>query len=400
MWDLGDPIFNTPEVSLPIRNSISLTAQTFALLTLILAIGGCGAGVPSMSSQTTTEVLYIWDTNGEILSYTIDTGTGAVQALGATPLSDSVVDLRADPKGRFLYASDFNYNSIYAYSIDAHTGALTPINGSPFPFPGGNDNGGPLAIDPGSRFLFYSSAHGEIVTFLIDQATGALTLSPTVPQQDDYAPVDMVVHPSGKFLYASNDGNSSGGDFSVFAIDATTGTLTPVVGSPFTFLPNSEPFGIAVHGSGKYLYSPLANSRGVEGISIDNSTGALTAIQGSPFVNQSFIAESAALDPLGKYLYVGNLAPGSVSAYTIDASTGALTQIPAPPPTDPVFPGPGVHAMAVDPSGKFLFASGNGIDGEIQPYSIDPTSGMLTRGTLITLPAQTFTRTLAILPLE
>jgi 6-phosphogluconolactonase len=386
-------------LALRLQTSMSFNATTCSLLMLVLAIGGCGAGPNTTGSgggPSSAEILYVSD-NGAILSYIINVGTGALQALGDIPFPDSVVDLRADPKGRFLYASDFNQNSVYAYSIDANTGSLTPINGSPFPFPGGVPrNGGPLAIDPGGKFLFYSNATGEIATFLIDQVTGALTPSSAGTQQDDYQPVQMVVHPTGGFLFTSNKANSSGGDFSVFMINTTTGALTPAAGSPFTFLPNSEPFGIAVHGSGKYLYSPLANSRGVEGIDIDSSTGALTAIQGSPFANQAFSADSVALDSLGKFLYVGNLSLGGVSAYTIDTMTGALTELSTSP-----YQSIGALALAVDPSGNFLFVSGNGVlVGEIQSYAIDQSSGMLTRGPLTTLPAQTSAQTLAIVSLK
>jgi 6-phosphogluconolactonase (cycloisomerase 2 family) len=333
---------------------------------------------------------------GEILSYSINISTGALQALGGTPFSDSVVDLRADPKGRFLYASDFNQNTVYAYSIDAKTGALSPIHGSPFPFPVGvSRNGGPLAIDPEGKLLFYSAATGEIATFLIDQITGALTPSSAATQQDNYQPVQLVVHPTGRFLYASNHANSSGGDFSVFSIDATTGALTPVASSPFTFLPNSEPFGVAVHGSGKYLYSPLANAKGVVALDISTTTGALTAIQGSPFANQD-LGDSVALDPLGKFLYVGDFSIGGISAYTIDATTGALTELSTSP-----YQVIGALALAVDPSGHFLFVSGNVVlAGEIQSYAIDPSSGALPLpGQTTILPAEAYASALAIVRL-
>ncbi len=42
-----------------------------------------------------------------------------------------------DPEGKFLYVANFNFgapgsSNISAYTIDAGTGALTPIAGSPF----------------------------------------------------------------------------------------------------------------------------------------------------------------------------------------------------------------------------------------------------------------------------
>jgi 6-phosphogluconolactonase len=363
-------------------------APACALLTVVVVICGCGLDTSSGTGggPSSAEVLYV-PSNGEILSYSINTSTGALQALGGTPFADSVVGLWADQKGRFLYASDFNQNTVYAFSIDAKTGALTQINGSPFPFPGGiKGNGGTLTGDPAGKFIFYSSATGMIATFLMDQATGALTPSPAGIQQDDNQPVQMVVHPTGRFLFTSNHSDPSGGGFSVFSIDATTGGLSPVTGSPFTFSLNSGPFGVAVHSNGKYLYSPLANPKSVAALDINGTTGALTAIQGSPFANQDY-ADSVALDPLGKLLYVGDFSLGGISAYTIDATTGALTELSTSP-----YQVIGALALAVDPSGHSLFVSGNGVlVGEIQSYAIDPSSGALAiPGQTTILPGQTY----------
>jgi DNA-binding beta-propeller fold protein YncE len=43
-------------------------------------------------------------------------------------------------------------------------------------------------------------------------------------------PLSVVVDPMGQFVYAAND---TSGDVSVYTVDATTGALTAVAGSPF-----------------------------------------------------------------------------------------------------------------------------------------------------------------------
>ncbi len=43
-------------------------------------------------------------------------------------------------------------------------------------------------------------------------------------------PLSVVVDPLGQFVYAAND---TTGDVSVYTVDATTGALTAVAGSPF-----------------------------------------------------------------------------------------------------------------------------------------------------------------------
>ena len=71
--------------------------------------------------------------------------------------------------------------------------------------------------------------------------------------------------------------------------------------------------------------------------SIDASTGILTEIAGSPFAAGS-IPFLMTADLSGKFLYVANKG-GGVSAYTLDLATGSLTPIsgsPFPAGTAPI----------------------------------------------------------------
>jgi 6-phosphogluconolactonase (cycloisomerase 2 family) len=54
-------------------------------------------------------------------------------------------------------------------------------------------------------------------------------------------PINIVVDPSGQFVYAAN---YNSGDISAYAVDAATGALAPVAGSPFAA--GSQPHSIAI----------------------------------------------------------------------------------------------------------------------------------------------------------
>jgi DNA-binding beta-propeller fold protein YncE len=69
---------------------------------------------------------------------------------------------------------------------------------------------------------------------------------------------------------------------------------------------------------------------------------------------------------------VGNWSSSNVSAYTITATTGALASIAGSP--YPVGAGP--SALAVDPSGKFLYVANYWTD-DITGFSVDMVSGDL-----------------------
>lgn len=96
------------------------------------------------------------------------------------------------------------------------------------------------------------------------------------------------------------------------------------------------------------------NENTVVGFSIVASNGALAPLlQGS--VNANIFPQSVASDKGGYRLYVGDWQSGDVFPYFIDRSNGSLTPVPGAP-----FP---VHrsvtAVAVHPSGDFVYAAGN-----------------------------------------
>jgi DNA-binding beta-propeller fold protein YncE len=77
-----------------------------------------------------------------------------------------------------------------------------------------------------------------------------------------------------QFAYVANNGSN---DVSGYTINATTGVLTAIAGSPFPA--GTVPFSVAVDPTGKFAY--VANGNNVSGYTINATTGALTAIAGS-----------------------------------------------------------------------------------------------------------------------
>lgn len=89
----------------------------------------------------------------------------------------------------------------------------------------------------------------------------------------------MAGTPDRGFPYIANEGSN---DISAYTIDVMTGSLTPVVGSPFGA--GTDPQSL-VFFQGWYgevlLYN--AGSANVSAFEVDSSTGALTPVTGSPF---------------------------------------------------------------------------------------------------------------------
>ncbi len=73
-----------------------------------------------------------------------------------------------------------------------------------------------------------STAANDLTSYAITPASGALTAISTVGTGT--FPLGVVIDPSGAFAYVANENSA---DVSVYALNATTGALTQVGGSPF-----------------------------------------------------------------------------------------------------------------------------------------------------------------------
>jgi 6-phosphogluconolactonase len=170
---------------------------------------------------------------------------------------------------------------------------------------------------------------------------------------------------SNRFLYAAIPTSNQ---ILIFREDPNAGVLTQLAGSPVTAGLGVE--ALVLHPSKKFMYA--ANS-GQDNISLFklSSTGAITEV--TPRTNSGGTAPTLiAIDPAGAYLYVGNAGSDSISVFSIDSSTGALTPI-TQSSTGSVSVGIGMSPlnMQLAPSGKILYASGQGVTGVVQAFAVN-----------------------------
>jgi 6-phosphogluconolactonase len=181
-----------------------------------------------------------------------------------------------DAANRFAFVADLGLDEVLIYQFDAVQGLLTP-NDPPFAsVPPGS---GPrhLAFHPNGRSAYViNELTSTVTTFRYDAAKGALeplqTIS-TLPADftKTNSTAEIVVHPSGKFLYGSNRGHNS---IAIFAIDADTGQLT-LIGHELT--QGKTPRNFAVDPTGAFLLAANQDSGTIVVFRIDPETGRLTA---------------------------------------------------------------------------------------------------------------------------
>jgi 6-phosphogluconolactonase (cycloisomerase 2 family) len=251
-----------------------------------------------------------------------------------TPAGNGPNDAVIDPSGKYLLVTNNFGGNVSVYSIDASSGALADVAGSPFP---ANSNPAEILITPSGKFVYVTNPGiGMVTAFTF--SNGVLSQVPTSPVFSGAGASGLAVDGSEKFLYVANPSasnpqpfSSTTGNVSGFNINASTGALTPILGSPFTATNGKGPSAVTVDPSGRYVYATTPGSSfSVWCFTITPTNGQLVAVTNSPF---SLTAGGlfALFDPSGNYFYIGSQDSTGIAGYTYDPSTGTPTAITGSP---------------------------------------------------------------------
>ena len=209
---------------------------------------------------------------GERTAFSQHTGSSVNPQRQEGPHAHSI---HVDPTNKFVLSADLGADKLFVYKLDAKTGALTP-NDPPF-----------AAVTPGAgprHFAFHPNGHdvylitemgNTIIRYGWDANHGVLTKHETVStlpagfHGTSYA-AEILIHPSGKFLYATNRGDNS---VAVFSIQPNTGRLTLLqhISTQGKFPRNCE-----LDPTGHWLLVSNQNSNTAVVFHIDVNTGKLT----------------------------------------------------------------------------------------------------------------------------
>lgn len=305
----------------------------------------------------------------KVSGYSINTTTGAWTAVPGSPFAagDTPDYVAVDPRGKFVFVANTSSSNISVYAIKATTGALSEISGSPFNTRTINRPYN-MAVDSTGRFLYVRHVEDEVTAFSINSTTGGLTEIAGSPYSigPDGGNSDMMVDPHGYYLlYVANYERGVYG----YTIDFDTGSLSLVPGSPFHALNSTRALSLAMDPQSKFLYLGDDFS-GITLFGIDWASGQL-ALYGSWLPAPDY-PWAMAVDPKGKFLYATDVYGDEIFGYIIDAATGALTGVF----NSPFSIGNNGTDIAFDPEGKFAYVATGASN--ISAYAIDPATGVLT----------------------
>jgi 6-phosphogluconolactonase (cycloisomerase 2 family) len=295
-----------------------------------------GAGAEFMAFDSAHKVLYVSNGNANTVSaFAVNTSTGALTAVSGSPFAAGArpLGVAVDAVGRFLFVANQAESSISVFAIGAN-GALSPVPGSPFVASNAfglavNPSGTELfaanfpdsqTSDLNSVSAFQVGANGEL---------SAIAGSPfaTANAPGFASSLAVAADTTGKFLFV---GDHMAQTVVPFTISATGGlnavTALPSPAPSCSVSCHNNPLRLAVHPSDRFVYATNVQAGTVTTFSVAN--GALAAVSDTATGQHPF---GVALDPTGSFLFVANKMDNTISAFAVNSSSGMLTPISGSP---------------------------------------------------------------------
>lgn len=267
---------------------------------------------------------------GAVSAFAVDPATGKLTLLnqqasgGAGPCFVTV-----DAAGKNALVANYGGGSVACLPIGAD-GKLAPASSvvqhagrGPTPRQAG-PNAHSINLDKANRFAVACDLGiDKVLVYKFDAAAG--TLTPNDPAGVAAAPAagprHFAFHPDGKHAFVINEINST---LTAYAYDAEKGTLaeTDTKSTLANEVKGNSTAEVVVHPSGRWVFGSNRGHNSIAAFGFDVATGKLTPAGHTPTGGKT--PRNFNVDPTGKWLLAANQDSGTVAVFRIDAATGKL----------------------------------------------------------------------------
>lgn len=266
---------------------------------------------------------------GRVGAYAMSS-TGALSYLGGvSSTGNGPAFLSVDPSGAFVMVANYTDGAIAVLPIQPD-GTL----GTPTDTRTAGMNAHMMITDPSEKFVFVPCLGSDYVAqYLFDVKTG--TLMPNTPPTFSImkpmktGPRHLAFHPNGRYVYLLNETASS---ISSLTFSSATGLLAEIETQTTLPTPYAGPTNTAaevwVHPSGKFVYASNRGDDSIAIFSVDLTTGKLTPLA-HPKTGGT-MPRMFTIDPSGSHLYAANQGSNTITSFSINVADGSLTSIGSP----------------------------------------------------------------------
>jgi 6-phosphogluconolactonase len=363
---------------------------------LLLLLPGCQT---ARATDSHSQYLVYVGTRGKhdvgIYGYRFNEDTEKLTSLGFEAETADPFSLVASRDGRSLYAANIISNfkdqgtgSVSAFAIDRQTGKLTLVDQV------SSGGAGPayVSMDRTGRFLLVANYMGGSVAVLPvreDGSPGKVTgfvqhsgSSEDPKRQASPHPHAFNVSPDNRFALAADLGLDK---LLVYQFNSTTGSLSRAETPYASVKRGSGPRHFVFSPNGKFVYVVNEMGSTISLFSYDARSATLHDLQMISTLPEGFAGENTgaevAVDRSGKFLYASNRGNDTIAVFAISPRKGTLTPIEYAPVQGKI---PGMFAF--DPSGDYLFVANQGSD-NVVVLRVNQKTGRLTpTGQAVNLP--------------
>ncbi|CAN5249018.1 lactonase family protein [soil metagenome] len=284
-----------------------------------LGVASPGGSPSFLALDPVKRHLYAVDENkNQVRAFTFDPNVGSLTDLGAPVASggNGPTHVSIDATGKVVLVANYGGGTASVFPIMG-SGALAAASDTKAP--GANAH---LAIsNPSGGYAFVPALGANLIAqYKLDTTTGKLTANGTVSPPAAAGPRHLAFRPDENFAYGINETASTG---TTYAYDQGTGKLT--VGATTTTLPQGFAMAntgaeLVVHPTGAWVYASNRGSDTIVTFASNETTGALTLVGHVSTGGKT--PRSFALDPAAKLLFAANQGSATVAVFTI-GSNGA-----------------------------------------------------------------------------
>lgn len=272
--------------------------------------------------------------SGGVSAYAIDRETGKLALLNelATDGADPCY-IRVDKTGKYVLVANYTGGSVAAFPVlkDGSLGKMSTFVQHTGKGTNPTRQEGPHAhsvdLSPDNRFAIVDDLGlDETLTYkfvVVPDSDSQLVSASIAKAAPGAGPRHFAFHPNGRFAYVVNEMAST---VSAFGYDSETGALhglQSISTLPRDFLKENTSAEIEVHPSGKFLYASNRGHDSIAVFAIDPNKGTLTLVQHVSTNGQG--PRNFEIDPTGTRLFAANEKSDNIVEFRINQQTGRLT---------------------------------------------------------------------------
>lgn len=275
----------------------------------------CPAEPAGMTAAPDRKTLYVsLRSTGQLASFRINSQTGELGLLNVVEGGADPAYLLVDPSGQYLLSAYYVDNKVCVHKLSSDGS----VSAAPLQTVKTAARAHGIAYDSARHAVYVThTGANQIFQFRFDQRSGRL--QPAEPESvhtpaEDH-PRHIVLHPSHRWAYVSNEAGDSLG---VFTVQPPTGSLqrlqtVPSIPGDFPQEKNSTAR-CEMTPDGRFVYVANRGHNSLAGYSVDQETGRATSLGQTP---TEAIPRSFTISPDGRHLYAAGQGSGRVAAYQL-----------------------------------------------------------------------------------